>query len=874
MNEPLSPKVNIHLSGLSKTYHAKVGPALKIPGTLQFYAGEVVAILGYSASGKSTLLNQIGLIDTIDVDSIIAIRYNGKLTNVQQLTENEKNDIRKTRFGFIFQAGHLLSHFNVGTNIAVPLHLNAFPKNEVKARVDRLVRIAFPERPPVKQYPRTLSAGQYIRTAVVRALAHDPAILLADEPTGSLDPLTGRKIMASIVDGWMHMRRKEKSFIFVTHDYRLAYDYADRIVVLSSGSLMLDLKRKGGSFWGYAENRSVTFDHPWQLLEAMEVGFHNKDNSDRLCNGLRPSLGDEYQSKRLCQSDDHNVGLIRESSGSIPLHPSLTGFSLKYAFEELVYNLKLTSMNVAAMSLLIFSALVIGGILLGAKSIIDREIAGDPLLKRLILYASSSTLSGEMSETVITQDHIDKILSLSSGSGGLSFQEPVKTKGGMQVWPRGDAVSHAMPWADVNLRFYTSDGELTAPLPGRTVDRDDPLLGYLNAPPKLTIRPLYTPTFSYMDNRGNKHSFPFGIIISDKILEEVLRYSLETPPDRIGILLSRGRRVGLRLLGIANNIPDGKFLVTEPFHAAYLQNSWTPEDLFNQVFWGPFSADVLRQCYEKVSHYVALKKGDYPLLSMTVNERLVPGEFWFTFSLETDDKLALWTKSDFQNFLFLGLEYQLPREIKSPDFQYSEPVYPKGVAKNIDELGRGEIVLTLGVYFHHIEDVIEAPKFLSQMDLGLEMGNVEYVKQLVHMKNFGYMIFISLFMLLGVTASLNLFLSFYQNIEGKIAEIGLLRAIGASKAMVLKFYLIEAGIIWLLALVFGGVLAYIMGPICGQYVAGKYEIYHELPLFLLSTGLVLLVASISVLMCLSSTFLATQWIFTKITPANAVRYNG
>jgi hypothetical protein len=547
---------------------------------------------------------------------------------------------------------------------------------------------------------------------------------------------------------------------------------------------------------------------------------------------------------------------------------------LKYAVQELIFNAKMTLMNVATVALLTFSAFVIGGILSGAEQMIKRQLDGDPLLKRLTLYASSSTLSGEISDNVITGEHIDKILSIHAQLGRLSFQEPVSNEEGELVWPLGNVVSHALPWSDVNLRFYTADGDLTAPLPGRTVHQDDPLLELLNYPHGQTNQPLYTTTFSYSDEKGRRRGFPFGIIVSDSILEKVLRYSVVAPPEDIDILFSRGRRTTLQLLGTASNIPDGEFLVTEPFQAAYLQSSWTPEDLFDRVYWGPFTVETLRQCREKASRFLQLKKAVFPLLGMRLSERLAPGEYWFTFFIDSDQKDDLWEKADFERNLLVGLEYQLPRGVDMPDFTYPAPAHKIGVEEDFNHGKEEKVALTLGVYFNRIEDVIKAPPLLSQMNLGLEMGNIEYVKQLVHMKHFGYLIFITVFALVGVTAGLNIFLSFYQNIHGKIAEIGLLRAIGTSRAAVSRFYLIEAFIIWLPALLLGGGLAWLLGPVGGNYVATKYEIYSDTPLFSVGPELTLAVLVISLLLCLASTALATQRVVSKITPADAVRYRG
>ncbi len=1001
-------KVNIQFSNLKKTY--KEEPALYIPGKVEIYAGQITTVLGYSASGKSTLLNLLALIDTPDKDteSLINISYKGKLADVRNIKEKELNNIRKEHYGFIFQSGHLLSHFKVNENIAVPLYLNSHNTLFIQERVGGLLEKVFPDtgqdKNPKAQYPRTLSGGQYIRTAVMRGISHDPTILFADEPTGSLDPVTGKKIMEIIIDEWMQERIEEKSLIMVTHDYVQAYHYSDRILVLADGRLVMDVYRGKEDEDVFIGKSFCSFDDEY----GKNIEFKN---SDQLLKGVE-SISGKIMHKR---PDRNSAGNITKTAGSdvdSGKAGSQSEFPLRYALKELIYNYKMSIMNSATISILVLSALVIGGVLLGADREINTMLYKNPLLKRLKLYASSNTLDGKMSDSVITKDHIGKILSIKSELGGLRFQEPEKGDVGNNIWPRGNVIAGAFPFTDSVFRFYTDVGKLTEPLSGRTVNWDDPLLGYLEFTDKGYSNDLYSPTFFNTDSMKRRgKGYPFGIIISRSTMENVLKYgpsfildnvdnwnallleiqgdtesltkkllsyelkqanqlekfkstgvnqltdemkegivaafnaikdnltfykdevagkgvdlspevqkkfnnlkeiikesgelkkkesdlsdsqkeeikwlniailknlfpkilSKSLKPESVCVLYAGGRKVMLELVGVATNIPEGSFLVTDYFQTAFSGKYWTPECLFNTAHLGPFSKEISGKLKEKIVNYIQWKKKKYPLLSVKLEERFRQGEYWFTFFLNSDDKTKLWTKADYEKNLYSGLRYKFPYGVDVPDLKFGEATYNSEVDEGIEKAIDDQIALTLGVYFNDIDDIIKAPEIFRELNLGVKLGNIESVKQIIKMRNFGFLIFIIVFVLVGLSAGLNIFLSFFQSIQNKIPEIGILRAIGTSKWMVHRFYLLEALFIWLSSLVIGFGLSMLIGPFGGAYISNKYEIPSAQPLFYLRYDLIIVILVISFILCLLGTFIAVGSTISKITPAEAVRYQG
>ncbi|HMK50415.1 MAG TPA: ABC transporter ATP-binding protein [Thermodesulfovibrionales bacterium] len=191
---------------------------------LEVRQGEFVSVMGSSGSGKSTLLNLIGGMDRPDRGTITV---SGE--DITGYRDEELTRYRRTRIGFVFQFFNLLPNITVFENVAMPLLLNG--------RDDEDSVTKYIERTGLKgkeeKYPYQLSGGEQQRVAIARALVHDPAIILADEPTGSLDSETGRDIMDLIL---RFMEETERTIILVTHELYIA-EYAQRIVRIRDGML-------------------------------------------------------------------------------------------------------------------------------------------------------------------------------------------------------------------------------------------------------------------------------------------------------------------------------------------------------------------------------------------------------------------------------------------------------------------------------------------------------------------------------------------------------------------------------------------------------------------------------------------------------------
>ncbi|MFP4623961.1 MAG: ABC transporter ATP-binding protein [Gemmatimonadota bacterium] len=218
----------IQIEGLSKTYPEAGGDRVVFHDlALEVGDGEIVVLLGPSGSGKTTLLN---LVSGIDLPTAGSVRIDGGLLTA--MTERERTLFRRDRIGFIFQFFNLIPTLTVEENLLLPLELSGRdgPADHARAR-GLLADVGLADRAGV--FPDRLSGGEQQRVAVARALAHDPAVVLADEPTGNLDRETGRRVLGLLES---LARSSGKSVLIVTHSEEAA-PLADRVLVLRDGIL-------------------------------------------------------------------------------------------------------------------------------------------------------------------------------------------------------------------------------------------------------------------------------------------------------------------------------------------------------------------------------------------------------------------------------------------------------------------------------------------------------------------------------------------------------------------------------------------------------------------------------------------------------------
>lgn len=197
-------------------------------GGFDLHRGEIIAMVGPSGSGKSTLLQCVGLLDKPSGGSIL---IGGSA--VQKMDEDMRTNIRRKKIGFVYQKHNLLSDFTALENVMLPMMADGVAEDVAQARAIKLLRAANVAH-RATHLPGEMSGGEQQRTAVARALANNPDILLADEPTGSLDPQHAGAVFELLLD---LVRKSKMSMLFVTHDMNLAAR-ADRKITINNGIVL------------------------------------------------------------------------------------------------------------------------------------------------------------------------------------------------------------------------------------------------------------------------------------------------------------------------------------------------------------------------------------------------------------------------------------------------------------------------------------------------------------------------------------------------------------------------------------------------------------------------------------------------------------
>ena len=240
--QPVSPvpetkKPLIEMHGIRKSYYIGKPNELEILHgiDLTVYPGEFVAIVGESGSGKSTLMNIIGVLD-----KPTSGEYTLDGINIHDAKDNQLADIRNRKIGFVFQTYNLIGRQSALKNVELPMLYAGVPGGERTRRAKEwLERVGMGER--MKHQPNELSGGQKQRVAIARAMVNEPALILADEPTGALDSQTSRTVMDLFHE--MH-NTYHKTIVLITHNPELA-DVCERVLTLRDGLIVGERKGSG-----------------------------------------------------------------------------------------------------------------------------------------------------------------------------------------------------------------------------------------------------------------------------------------------------------------------------------------------------------------------------------------------------------------------------------------------------------------------------------------------------------------------------------------------------------------------------------------------------------------------------------------------------
>ncbi len=225
------PEPIIKLENIWRTYQlGKIEFAALKGVSLEIAPGGFVTIMGPSGSGKSTLLNMIGVLDFPTKGKVYL-----KNKDISLLSEDELSKLRGKSIGFVFQEFNILPNLTAIENVTLPMVFQGVEKREREKRARELL-ISVELEDKINHQPTELSAGQRQRVAIARAFANNPEMVIADEPTGNLDSVTGKKIMEILTD--FH-KKEGKTIVIVTHDLNIA-NYGERLITLKDGEIAID----------------------------------------------------------------------------------------------------------------------------------------------------------------------------------------------------------------------------------------------------------------------------------------------------------------------------------------------------------------------------------------------------------------------------------------------------------------------------------------------------------------------------------------------------------------------------------------------------------------------------------------------------------
>ena len=218
----------LSLKGVSRHYKSGDRVLNVLRGVdLDLHPGEMTGLIGPSGSGKSTLLHVAGLLEQPDSGEVY---FNGK--DALKMSDRDRTVVRRLSIGFVYQFHHLLPELNAVDNVAAPLMLNGMSRGKARNRAQELLRqMGLAERD--HHQPGRLSGGEQQRVAIARSLANRPKVLIADEPTGNLDPVTSRVVFQSLFD---IARQEGVAVLVATHNLELT-SYMDRVLSLHDGHL-------------------------------------------------------------------------------------------------------------------------------------------------------------------------------------------------------------------------------------------------------------------------------------------------------------------------------------------------------------------------------------------------------------------------------------------------------------------------------------------------------------------------------------------------------------------------------------------------------------------------------------------------------------
>lgn len=734
-----------------------------------------VAILGHSGMGKSTLLNLLGLLDFPDSSRDGDILYGSEEGTISFASKGENgcrtlheiggaDQLRRRHFGFVFQQSYLLNHLTVEDNIAIGLDLAGVPRDRRKARCDELLH-RLNLAPLRRQRGRNLSGGERQRVAVMRALAHEPHVVFADEPTASLDPVNARLVMRELLD-WQRGGTAEhpRTLLLVTHNCKLAFENCDWFVLV--------------------ENHAVSTDSP--ILKSHVDGIGSAEALDRRLEGSASA------SATLTTTEESQAITAVDSPSGIPAPHALPGESLVKTAESgrtarecdvpsraglrLRYLLRLawqdivrretafvTATTVLILALMSLTGLVGYGLLEGKRRQLSREL-DSPQARRLDFAFQE--------EGMVDDALLKKIADFRSHEGRPLIADANQQ---LHLW-------NPVSWSFVSHRASDRQSDSSNILTQSPVETATANPAFRFQGRGCRLRDPYLENVSYVPNRPflGFHSLDAEqIVVTERLLE---RCGL--PPDARRITVSFGAKDThpLEIVGVAKTLPDRterEFVIPANLPERYLRRDLNEEVQLTRVLLDgipPHQAqDATRHLSAaELAKLAAVSIQDGSLQLELLDGKLAPKSFLRELADEARDCLTN-AKIDTNKFVMRFPEN--PRSEVDEQFLYVS-IY----ANSIDELES----IAIGVHTHSGLRVLDAHYLGVLSGLGRTIRPLEWLLSVIVAAGTA---------IAAAATGVNL----WQQIRLKRTESSLLRACGMSSRQLIVMYALQGVFLAVLA---------------------------------------------------------------------------
>ena len=814
------------IKGLSKHYGHTRALDLKLDRPLHIYRGETTVILGLSGSGKSTFLNLMALLE--DADAGVEVTYRSpdepRPISYSALNAKEKTAFRNKELGFAFQDGHLLSHVSVCDNIELPLALAGAKKSALEHVSSVLTDdLKLDHRRDAR--PKVLSGGEHQRTAIARALAHNPNVIFADEPTGNLDTDTGHLVM-ELLQAWRG-RSPDNTLVLVTHDLRQACDYADYFIILENGSLKCEFTR---------EDLFSPEGAPWKeknQISADETGI------DALLKLMRPPAAETEEVrfpvwKKETLLINRIAHLFRYSFRDL--------FPLKlWPFDKVVYKSSFRDtlfslLTIASVTALITVLLLGLGIFNGVSRFQACVTKGDMRANRLILEVGMASMVDEIDEALIGELR-ETLTAIPRKPGFFSHFIP--------FLPKKDpppAIAGVWGYSNAQLFIYTEDGKTVGAI-GTTVDPDSLLLKRLtsNGEP-LGVNPIIDGETEGLVVRRAWYERNFPERDSESHGTVFIRYGRET---------GGSTKEPLPILAIVDDLPDGVFLIAPGCWHKIRDRTWRPNYTFIKV-----TGLTEAECGGLSTEVGKRMASFFPSARTSVHQTPNGPAFYLNSGVSGGWRKQFW------------LDRIIPTHVNAV-------MQEKNIKGNVELAGPtvGDTALNsklsylnAAVYLEDISAIEDVSTVVSMHPSKLGMDSyVENAYKWVHQtKMLSSLIFGVFAVCAFFFCGINIFLMFYQTVLRKRHEIGILKAFGCTRLKIASIFVIESGYMAAIATVLGTLLAQYLGNRMGNTLMGIYDLGGPCAdLFLIPQAHALGIVAFVFSLCISITYLATRGAASK-----------